>query len=1580
MNWTNIIYNSELVYSSVIEDKMYRNWSLKRTTCKVSFYEIYPIDSIDKIICDIILSNGGEIHENDIATILGFNVIDNFDVTPKRYKDEAELNIFKSIIGYVIDWGLVIKKNSTYYITDLGKRAIKLGLKYKFFSGEKLLFENFGISSQDITDSNLFPYYQALGIYSEITKIHQIDNKKVNIEEVFDVVDNDLIERCKLQSREEYYIYNVELTTKFKIEASDVDFRLYKQNKVYIPIIFYNDQVSVKATELLYKTENVGLKEMKIEWGLYLKLIKDPNANLDYETIIQFEDLLDLNSLVKDDRIVWHDEKLFLFIAERADANQWHSISNYCSIEVIKSYIGQYQERWDWGSLSLRIDDQFLIDNAAAFPWNFEVLSAKENISIDIVKRLLLIPELKEQEWDWDSIMPQLEIDFIRDNINCINFELSELTKQNNLDIQKLITKYPDKKWDWIYISSEYELNFILKNIITFKPFLDFRNIIKRAFTSKEYVKLFCESINFKDALAELRDSKLRSYSSDRENYAWNFQLIDFLESIDYLKWESGVYTAGFECNPYINWDYRFFKKYHSKITTEKGFSFISKQNKDIKLVIDFPNFNWDWNAISSNVNLINNREFVLNVSENLNFSLLLRYIETDILEALFEKKEIFNFLELNPEYWKYATEKATIDFVRQNLDYNWDWAILTKRFCSSIKVKALGNPRWIAKWDWDYLTKNLDINKVYENLDLYLDYWNWDYLTIEFDKNFVISNLPEYNDYWDWHKLLSNRLERSELIAFDFLLEVATCISVLDETLKENLWSIITRKLEYSAVEFLINKANSCGYKDLFKWDYSHFYGLKEFNLRNYIDKYRDCVNWEEISCCEKLNNELFFDKNFFSYKTWKNDVFRILSNTNYHWNFKKLSKISNINWCDDVLKKYIELWDWEYLSKFSTCFKSNEQIRKQIDRISKFKDYIDFSQFSERNDNSISEKLIQKFIEQEWNWQALSQNTTIQYTSKFLCDFQNKSWDWSALSNKKIVGFGNESLLKLCEKDWDWNLISERKDLRFTDKIDDKSLIEILLNKPLNWDIVSKRADISFTEDIISLLKDKPLNWKFVSRNETFVPNSKTLSFLKGKTLDWNAISKNENITSDIFEDYKEKINWDELTRNKKFDISNIELLHQYQNRLDWSYLSSSEKFRLSMENLKQFKDRLKWGNINERKDLIVSEELLNSFADVLDWKRVSESMDINLTEELIEKYRNYWDWQLLRENNQVIERLETTLKRYKAEFNCIDFIERFDCQPFIFHFTHLFNAIDIIKSRKILSRNKAEGKFSNAAGNLVARRDTAHNFARFYYRPQTPTQFYNECLGWDNHLFTDYGKSYYNQAYRLGLPKCPMPIFFKFDLKEVLMKITNCCYYSTGNMQTDRAKVIKISDDPSLLQTDHLFYNMSDAFDLAGGNKNYNRETHISILEKIKEYSQQEFLVAEEFDFSSLNSFEIICYDEEQAHILKSQLRDDPICEKITTNNNGIYHMNNRKLSIQESESEISISSDYKDSSYLSIKGEGLKDIQILNPNDIQKETSKEIIAYPTIKFIKTEKPIEVSFVDTSIGKREWTIYKI
>jgi hypothetical protein len=1540
MNWQDIINNSELVYASATEDKGFRTWSLKKTTCNVSFYESYPIDETDTIICSILEKSEGTLSEEELATVLGFNVVDNFDVSPKRYADKAELEIFRAIIKPVLDWGLVEKipeKPALLQLTDLGYRALQTGEKYKFYSGQKKLLENPNIKPLESQKNMFFPFYSALSEYTEITGSRQIAYSEIKSEEIFDIQETDLIRRHKLQSNQEIQIYKAEPTIYFEFGSCQVDIRLYKQGNDYYPIIFYNNRICVEATELLNMTDNIKEQEKKVEWGLYLKLIRDPNAVLDYETIIPFEDLLELDSLIKDTRLAWNDKQLFSFIAEQANANQWFSISNHCPIDVLKLYLQTYADKLDWTSLSLKIDDDFLIQNATKYPWNFEAISAKEDTHIEIIKTLLLIPELKEQEWAWDRIMPELDFEFIKSNIDKVDFELSELTKTNIDEVKPLIIQYPEKRWNWPFISTDFDLTYILDNILNFSKFLNLKNVINRAFVSENEVNLFCKSADFVKIFSETKESALKDYQPSQANYFWTELLIDLLETTGYLQWGSGIYTLGFECNQFIDWNFDFFNKYHLKIATQKGFDFVSKYISDTRIVNQFPDFDWNWDIISANTNLINDKKFVLSFTNKLNFAFLLQYIDSEILEELFEQQILLTFLENNPDGWQLVTKKSSIEYVRKHIDYNWDWSILTKRFCSSIKIEALGNPKWINKWNWLYLTQNLDLSTIYDNLDLYVDYWDWKYLTEKLDKDFILNNLSDYNENWYWDILLNVRLDKSDLLFSTHLTEIATCISELEDELHSVLWRIITHKFDYGELDNLIAQSIQSEYADLFQWDYAYFYDLPAFNVRQYLNESAKIIKWQALSGSKALNKTFRWDKSLFNYDVWLKDVLKLLKITEYQWNFRELSKLDSINWNDAILNINTEQWDWNYLSEYSSCLKKGKEF---VNRFRKFSKHINFQIFSKRTDSDITEKLLSDNLDKDWDWAALSANKSIDISLVFIKGQKDKPWDWQILSERTNIIYDNETLIELSNQNWDWSAISKRK-------------------------------DIIFSEELITKLYEKPFDWLTVSQNKTFIPNTKILSLLKGQTLDWIAISKNSKLTTEILWDYRDSLMWEYLTKNGKLiNIADEKQLDKYQNYLDWNYISQSEKFNISLDILKQFKDKLNWKTINERIGDNVSEELLESFADVLNWSIIAQSMKIHFTEDLIEKYRSKWDWQLLRKNPQVIERLETTLNKYKGEFNCVDFIERFQYTPYIYHFTHLFNAIDIIKSRKILSRNKAEGKFANAAGNLVARRGTAHDYARFYYRPQTPTQFYNECLGMDSKsgywkTWYYYGehrkwKTYYPQARNLGLPKCPIPVFFKIDLKEVIMKMSDKCFYSTGNMQTNWARVEKVSENPNSINTEHLYSDVSD-------------------YENYKQYSQQEFLVEEEFDFSTLDSFEIVCYNEEYATLLKAQLGNDPICEKIKSNGSGIFHRGNRELNIDETETEISISSEYCDNAYLSITGEGLKNIQILNPNRIQKETATEIIAYPEIRFTKTEQPIEVRFVDLAIGKREWLIYK-
>ena len=353
---------------------------------------------------------------------------------------------------------------------------------------------------------------------------------------------------------------------------------------------------------------------------------------------------------------------------------------------------------------------------------------------------------------------------------------------------------------------------------------------------------------------------------------------------------------------------------------------------------------------------------------------------------------------------------------------------------------------------------------------------------------------------------------------------------------------------------------------------------------------------------------------------------------------------------------------------------------------------------------------------------------------------------------------------------------------------------------------------------------------------------------------------------------------------------------------------------------------------------------------------------------TEEFLHKYRAKIDWYAFSENESV-DFSADLYQDFAKELNVIKFLDKmahhssgYYNKMKVYHFSHMFNAIEIIKNRKIMSRNKAEETRSlkfDAAGSVVHRTGKAHPFARFYYRPKSMTQFYNECLGWDSSLETDYGKSYYSQACDLHLPKCPMPVFFEFDIREIVAKYPEKCYYSTGNLQTNAASVLKITETPDRLRLDYLYHDISDAKFLT--NNYFGREqvspgewksVFYDFFDRIKEQSQQEFLVEEELDFMQLESLRIICYDEFQKDLLINYLGDDEIVSKIEVDYR-MYSHENRQLEMSENEDVISITSDYdiNGCAYLLVKGGEIKNQELIKNRTSSGPVSYTHLTLPT-----------------------------
>ena len=196
-------------------------------------------------------------------------------------------------------------------------------------------------------------------------------------------------------------------------------------------------------------------------------------------------------------------------------------------------------------------------------------------------------------------------------------------------------------------------------------------------------------------------------------------------------------------------------------------------------------------------------------------------------------------------------------------------------------------------------------------------------------------------------------------------------------------------------------------------------------------------------------------------------------------------------------------------------------------------------------------------------------------------------------------------------------------------------------------------------------------------------------------------------------------------------------------------------------------------------------------------------------------------------------------------------------------------------------------------------------------------------------------------------------------------------------SGNLQTNFASVFKVDDNPNEVRTEYLYYDISDAFGMACSSGSYDRNVHHWYMSRIKEQSQQEFLVLDELDFSDLDSLRIYCYDEFQKNLLKRYLGDDPITQKIEVNSN-MYSYDKRRLDMSEDQNSVTISSNYDLSgcAYMLVKGGS-----IINKSSIKSITPAGVVIYPYVTFEKDNMPSEIYFIDPNprADTKEWLIYK-
>ncbi len=139
------------------------------------------------------------------------------------------------------------------------------------------------------------------------------------------------------------------------------------------------------------------------------------------------------------------------------------------------------------------------------------------------------------------------------------------------------------------------------------------------------------------------------------------------------------------------------------------------------------------------------------------------------------------------------------------------------------------------------------------------------------------------------------------------------------------------------------------------------------------------------------------------------------------------------------------------------------------------------------------------------------------------------------------------------------------------------------------------------------------------------------------------------------------------------------------------------------------------------------------------------------------------------------------------------------RFWWPDFLFHFTDIKNAVSILNSGFMLSRNQLELLDriweDSASDEIIDRIDAQYtDYVRFYFRPLTPTAYRNEG-------FRPVHRLYHNAH-------CPVPVYFLFDLRQIIT--LEAARFSKGSLAGGNYTFYESAEDIRHLSFTEIYHN--------------------------------------------------------------------------------------------------------------------------------------------------------------------------
>ncbi len=368
---------------------------------------------------------------------------------------------------------------------------------------------------------------------------------------------------------------------------------------------------------------------------------------------------------------------------------------------------------------------------------------------------------------------------------------------------------------------------------------------------------------------------------------------------------------------------------------------------------------------------------FAGQVSRNysLNEKLIEKHKDKWDWEDLSGSKSLLWSLELIEKYedkwkwWRLCKNNAlpwSVELINKYIDTNkWTSETLSRSEAFPWSMELI--EKYKEKWDFWYLSVNIELPWSLELIEKYKHEWNWDWLSKNKALPWSLELIEKYEDKWDW-----NRLSENEAIPWS--------IELIEKYQDKWNWDGATDDDDdpYNPITMGMSGNSSlpwsiellAKYADRWKW---YYLSLNKSLLYSYdlIEKFEDRWEWKNLSKNKFLPWSLELIGKFKDKWDWKNLTENISFPFIIEFGYKKCEwawdGFRGNGWSLDLIENYKDKWEWFFLSR-------NENLPWSIDLIEKIKDEFGAVQELTKN-NSVYEKVFQPLLNDEFIDEVMSE-----------------------------------------------------------------------------------------------------------------------------------------------------------------------------------------------------------------------------------------------------------------------------------------------------------------------------------------------------------------------------------------------------------------------------------------------------------------------------------------------------------------------------------------------------------------------------------------------------------------------------